>query len=94
MEIVDLLRDIVAKILYRGKMALAHSLELDSKSEQSSCKEPLREHVLRSVGKKDVVRDFTHHLLQFLQIGCTAIFHTACITEHEITECELLLYIG
>ena len=93
MEIMNLLGHIVSQFCYRCKVALSHCLEAHTECEETSGKEPLGEHVFRSIGQKDIFRNLTHHLLEFLKVGSSSIFHTVCITENKVTEGKFFLYI-
>ena len=93
MIIMDLLRNISPEFGCVRELALQYLLEGSSKSEETSCHEPLRKHVLRSICQQDFVRNLLHQILKFLEVGCTTIFNTRCISEDKVSKCELLLDI-
>ncbi len=74
MVITYLLRDIFTQSSRISKLAFLDGLELCSEREQTARHQPLRKHVPRSVVQQHLIRNLTHLLLQFLQIGSPAVF--------------------
>ena len=93
MEIMDLLGYILTHLVNCGELALLHGLDCTSKSKQTSCIEPFREHVLGSGLEKDIIRNCTHKRLKLLKVTCATIFLTGVISENKVSKAEFLLDI-